>query len=147
MRVQKTILFVDDCDTTRDTFCIMLEHQKYAVITAQNGKEALEKLDQLHHKIDVIVTDHEMPLMDGTEFLTEFRKRPYSNIPIFMISSNLDVEKKQDLTKLGVKSFLDKPFPLKKFFDTIENLTFGIKTGMPALNFATGNRQFFLKAC
>lgn len=80
----KKILIVDDLRLNRITFAEILK-DNYEAIEAVDGKEALELLEQYREDIAAIILDLIMPVMDGYEFLEEFRKNPANaNIPVIV---------------------------------------------------------------
>ncbi len=105
----KTILVVDDEKHIVRLVQINLERAGYKVITAQDGKEGLQKAQQ--EKPDLIVLDVMMPYMDGFEVLKHLKKDPETrNIPVIMLTA-----KAQDADvfrgwKEGVDTYLTKPF-------------------------------------
>jgi YesN/AraC family two-component response regulator len=69
---EKTLLVVDDEEGIRSALLILLEDYGYYVITAEDGREALDKLN--HVKVDLVITDILMPEMDGLELIANLRK-------------------------------------------------------------------------
>jgi two-component system, chemotaxis family, chemotaxis protein CheY len=108
----KVILVVDDSPTVRKFVSTALHLLGYRVITACDGMEALEKMPC--EAIDVIITDLNMPDMDGFEFIRNLRSSPqYSVIPVIVLSSLTDKEEKERATNLGAFSYLEKPFTVQ----------------------------------
>jgi CheY-like chemotaxis protein len=78
-------LVVDDSMLIRHTVCRFLEERGFAVQSATNGREALEMMQALHP--DLIITDMQMPHMDGTQFITVLKSnRQTAEIPIVVLS-------------------------------------------------------------
>jgi two-component system chemotaxis response regulator CheY len=76
---------------------------------ANNGQEASEKLDQ--QNFDLILTDLNMPIMDGQQFVEHVRnERGNSFTPIIMITSEIDEQRLHDIQNTGVSAIFDKPF-------------------------------------
>lgn len=89
----QTILLVDDSDMVLRLTSILLKKAGYTVINATNGKEGLTKLDG--QEIDLLITDLNMPEMDGIALIQEMRKMPYYRfLPaiLFMSAPYTDVE-------------------------------------------------------
>lgn len=109
----KTILVVDDSSTVRKFASISLSMQGFTVITAQDGMDALEKLpDQV---VNLVITDLNMPHMDGFELIRALKENEeYKDIPIIILSSLSDSINKEQGKRLGVYSYLVKPFSLEK---------------------------------
>ena len=100
------ILVVDDDKNTRKLIKTVLENEKYYVLTASNGEEALETMDKEY--IDLIVLDIMMPKMDGYE-LTSSLREVYNNLPILMISAKqLPSDKKKGFL-VGTDDYMTKP--------------------------------------
>lgn len=102
------IMVVDDCKTTRKLLGHYLKTRGYSVVFAENGFDALEKLGT--QNINLIVTDLNMPYMDGMELIKTVRSDPtLANIPILMVTTeNDDIEKKKAYG-YGVNGYVVKP--------------------------------------
>jgi CheY-like chemotaxis protein len=78
-------LVVDDSMLIRHTVCRFLEERGYAVESATNGVDALERLKEIHP--DILITDMMMPKMDGSQLITELKKNPSTaRIPIILLA-------------------------------------------------------------
>ncbi len=103
----KRILVVDDSITTREIEKSILELENYNVITAIDGIDGLEKADEQYYHL--IITDIQMPRMDGLTFVDNLRKREkYMNTPIIVVSSADDEKMRLDFKKVNVNSFIIK---------------------------------------
>lgn len=101
-----TILIADDETEIRDLLRLYLENEKYKVIEAEDGQQALDLL--LKEKVDLCILDIMMPKMDGFHVLRELRKE--SNVPVIILSAkDADSEKILGLN-LGADDYLAKPF-------------------------------------
>ena len=102
------VMVVDDSLTMRKVLSRLLEREGYRVITAIHGVDALQILQEI--KPSIILTDIEMPHMDGFELVRQLRNdAATAETPIIMISSRT-AEKHQSLAKsLGVNDFMGKP--------------------------------------
>ena len=107
--VQNTrVLVVDDDAAIRDIITMVLENDGYHVDTACNGAEALRKADE--HQPDAVILDAMMPVMDGWEFLAEWRTRPAERrAPVLLVSA---VGSWRTALDLGAQGYLSKPFDL-----------------------------------
>ncbi len=103
-----TILIVDDSRMIRKMIQNILRSAGYRLIEAQNGKEALQKLQD---DVDLILLDMEMPDMGGLEVVHHIKQdEKHYNLPIFIISSTLDIESMRNAYKAGVLDYFKKPF-------------------------------------
>jgi two-component system chemotaxis response regulator CheY len=108
-----TILVVDDSATVRKFVSVSLSIQGFNVVTACDGMDALEKLPT--QNIDLVITDLNMPQMDGFELIKSLRENPaYQDIPVIILTSLSDGASKERSKNLGVHSYLQKPFSLEK---------------------------------
>jgi len=105
----KTILIVDDSASIRQVVGLTLRGAGYNVIEAFDGVDALKKLTG--EKIHLIITDVNMPNMDGITFVTEAKKLPaYKFTPMMMLTTEAATEKKLAGKAAGAKAWLTKPF-------------------------------------
>lgn len=105
----KTILVVDDSASLRQVVSIALKSAGYDVIEACDGKDALSKLNGA--KIHLIISDVNMPNMDGITFVKEAKKLPnYKFTPIIMLTTESQEGKKQEGQAAGAKAWVVKPF-------------------------------------
>jgi two-component system chemotaxis response regulator CheY len=109
----RTILAVDDSATVRKFVSVALTMQGFTVVTACDGMDALEKLP--NHQVDLVITDLNMPNMDGFELIKALRENPaYKELPVVILTSLTDDLSKDRGAELGVDSYLVKPFSLEK---------------------------------
>lgn len=106
MSSSKRVLLVEDQHMLQQLMLFELMAFDYAVDTADNGVQALEKLQQ--QAFDVVVTDLFMPEMGGIE-LIETLKEQQSPLPIIVLSASRQDDIKEKLAGLGVHNFIDKP--------------------------------------
>jgi chemosensory pili system protein ChpA (sensor histidine kinase/response regulator) len=115
------VLVVDDSITVRRVTQRLLERQGMRVLTAKDGVDALEILQE--HLPDVILLDIEMPRMDGYEMATQVRgDRRLMNIPIIMITSRVSEKHRARAIEIGVNDYLGKPYQEAQLLDAIEAL-------------------------
>ena len=104
----KQILVVDDSQFILKVMVDMLVEFNYAVTTADNGLEAYKLVESI--KFDMIITDLNMPVMDGLEFTSRVRLMPNCKfVPIVMISDEANDAKVAKAKQMGVATFLSKP--------------------------------------
>jgi two-component system chemotaxis response regulator CheY len=109
----ENILIVDDSVTLRASVQYALSSAGYNVIEAEDGKDALRTLQDLHSagvEISMILTDINMPEMDGITFIREARKTSYKFTPIIVLTTEGQESKKMEGKKAGATGWLVKPF-------------------------------------
>ncbi|QIK36972.1 response regulator [Caldichromatium japonicum] len=117
----KTILVVDDSASFRSVVGLALKGAGYEVIEACDGQDALTKLDG--RKIHLIISDVNMPNMDGITLVGEIRKLPnYKYTPIMMLTTESQPEKKEAARAAGAKAWLVKPFQPPALLDAVAKL-------------------------
>lgn len=103
------IMTVDDAATIRKMVSWTLKGAGHEVIEACDGVEALKALTL--HSVDVIISDINMPNMDGIEFTRQLRARPqFARIPVILLTTESDVEKKKAGKAAGATGWMVKPF-------------------------------------
>lgn len=105
----KTILFVEDSASMRQVMSTTLKREGYDVITAEDGQDALTKLDG--KKIHLIISDVNMPNMDGITFVKKAKQLPaYKFTPVIMLTTESQESKMNEGKAAGVKAWIVKPF-------------------------------------
>ena len=112
----KKILIVDDEVDFLNVIKMRLEASNYSVVTASNGKEALEKIKA--DKPDAVLLDILMPGMDGLEVLRKIRAHDKA-LPVFMITAFSNPERFELANELSASGFIVKTNDLKKEIDNI----------------------------
>lgn len=108
-KLQKRILIVDDEENTRLALTRLLAREGYDVKTAANGSEALNQIRC--QPVELIITDLNMPVMNGLAFLRELnREQPASNV--IMITAHGEAETYLEALNLGAFEYLNKPVKL-----------------------------------
>ena len=121
-KLPKVILVVDDAISLRQTLSLTLQKAGYQVLQAENGIEALEQL-QLHPEIEVIISDLEMPRMNGFELLSHIRQNPdFAKKPVVVLTSRSAEKHRQLAYELGANSYLTKPYLEHEFLSTVKSL-------------------------
>jgi two-component system chemotaxis response regulator CheY len=107
--VAKTIMIVDDSTSMREVVGIALKSAGYAVLEGRDGKDALNKLTG--QKIHLIISDVNMPNMDGISFVKAVKQLPnYKFTPIIMLTTESEETKKREGQAAGAKAWVTKPF-------------------------------------
>lgn len=118
----KRILAVDDSVLITSMLSSMFEEEGYDYHTCKNGQEGLDTLKN-DSNFDLIITDLNMPVLNGLEMLEEVQKDPtLNNIPIAMLTTEDKPELKDKAKKLGVRVWLKKPFNKEKTLLAIDIL-------------------------
>lgn len=119
--MSKTVLITDDSASVRQILSMVLKTNGYTVIEAENGKKALDVLDG--RKIHLIVSDVNMPEMDGITFVTHARLiEQYKFTPVLMLTTETDQALKEQAKAQGVRTWLVKPFQPALFLTAISKL-------------------------
>ena len=109
---QKRVLLVEDTVFFRKAIKSVLEKDGFEVISATNGEEAIEVLNQQNGAFDIIVSDIEMPKLNGFQLAQAIRKNPsFCHLPMLAISSRADKQYVADGTKAGFDVYLEKLKP------------------------------------
>jgi two-component system chemotaxis response regulator CheY len=117
----KTILIVDDSSSLRVVVSIALKSAGYDVIEACDGKDALTKLTG--QKIHMIISDVNMPNMDGISMVKEIKKLPaYKFTPIVMLTTESADAKKSEGQATGAKAWMLKPFNPPQLLAVVQKL-------------------------
>ncbi len=117
----KKILVVDDMKSELDLLNEYLTQSGFDVVTANNGKEALEKAS--NNQFDLIVTDWMMPQMGGLDLCRQLRKKPETaNIPVIACTAKDKDVDKMWAKKQGVKKYLVKPCTKEELISTVKEV-------------------------
>jgi len=117
----KLIMIVDDSASLRQVVAIALKGAGYDVLEASDGKDALTKLSG--QKVHLIVSDVNMPNMDGISMVKEIKKLPnYKFTPIMMLTTESDMDKKMAVKQADAKGWLVKPFQPPTLLDAVSKL-------------------------
>ncbi|CAD0229772.1 response regulator transcription factor [Planktothrix agardhii] len=117
-----TVMIVDDSNALREIIAKMLQDSGMEVISAEDGVQALEKIEQVT-QLDLVVLDIVMPNMNGYELCRQIKKNPKTqNIPVVMCSS-----KSEDFDRIwgirqGADAYISKPFRPEELLSTIKQL-------------------------
>jgi two-component system chemotaxis response regulator CheY len=115
----RKVLIVDDSVSMRQMVSFTLRQGGFEVIEAGHGQEALEKLASTA-SVDLIITDLNMPVMDGITFIQNVRKQPaLMRKPISMLTTEGLASKKEQGKAAGATGWIVKPFDPEKLLTTI----------------------------
>ncbi|GAA0263901.1 MULTISPECIES: response regulator [Pseudomonas] len=119
--MSKTILIVDDSASIRQVVSITLKGAGYEVIEGVDGRDALTKLDG--RKIHLIVSDVNMPNMDGLSFIKAAKLlAPYKFTPVIMLTTETGEAMKQQGQAVGAKAWIIKPFQPAQMLGAVSKL-------------------------
>ena len=105
----KRILMVEDSPSVRQLMSFTLRGAGYEVVEANNGEEALQKFAT--EAVDMVVTDLNMPKMDGKTLISNLRSDPQNRfLPIVMLTTEDDENKRQEVRAAGASAWISKPF-------------------------------------
>ncbi|MDP9530582.1 response regulator [Pseudomonas protegens] len=117
----KSVLVVDDSSSVRQVVGIALKGAGYEVIEACDGKDALGKLNG--QKVHLIISDVNMPNMDGITFVKEVKKLAnYKFTPIIMLTTESQESKKAEGQAAGAKAWVVKPFQPAQMLAAVSKL-------------------------
>lgn len=125
--MKKRVMVVDDDKITIRMCEFILKKQNYEVVTALSGKKCLEYLrNDDNPPVDCIVLDIEMPLLNGYNTLSSIRQsEKLKNIPVMFLTASATQETVREAIRLGVTSYLRKPFLPKELATKVEGLLAG----------------------
>lgn len=117
----KRILIVDDSASVRQVVGIALKGAGYEVVEGFDGMDGLSKLDG--SKFHLIISDVNMPRMDGITFVKETKKLPaYKFTPIIILTTESEDKKKKEGQAAGAKAWVVKPFQPAQMLSAVEKL-------------------------
>jgi len=117
----KKILLVDDSASVRQVVGIALRREGYETLEAANGKEGVAMLDQ--GKLHLIISDVNMPVMNGIEFLKAVKAHPTSKFtPVVMLTTEGQDDMKALGKAAGAKAWIVKPFNPPQLLDVVSKL-------------------------
>jgi two-component system chemotaxis response regulator CheY len=119
--LSKTIMIVDDSSSMRQVVGIALKSAGYDVLEGCDGRDALTKLDG--RKVHLIISDVNMPNMDGITFLKEVKKHAsYKFTPVIMLTTESQESKMNEGRAAGAKAWMVKPFKPAQILDAVSKL-------------------------
>jgi two-component system chemotaxis response regulator CheY len=114
------IFIVDDDQSLQRLYSLILKEAGFSIIgTAINGKDAVEKYNNLNEKPDVILMDHRMPIKNGLDAMGEILKINKNEKIIF---ASADITVKDKAISMGAIAFLDKPFKMHELLESIQTI-------------------------
>lgn len=120
----KKVLTVDDSVTIRMVIKRTLTQAGYEVLEAQNGAEALKVIEQT--ELSMVISDYNMPVMNGLELMTEVKNNPQYKknkfIPFVMLTAVMGEDLKAKALEIGARAYLVKPFQPQQVLEMVQKL-------------------------
>ena len=117
----KRILTIDDSKTIRDMLMLTLADAGFEVLQAVDGQDGLDVLSK--EQVDVVITDINMPRMDGYEVIRQMRRNSaHDSTPILVLTTESEVDKKNIAREAGATGWLVKPFDPVRLVETINKV-------------------------
>lgn len=116
--MEKKIVIADDFRSVRAFLRTTLEKKGYTVLEGADGSEALQFFNGAN--IDLLISDYDMPNMNGAELIREVRKKSkYQDIPIIVLTTNKMEKKADEVKDLKIDAWITKPFDIVTFYGKI----------------------------
>jgi two-component system chemotaxis response regulator CheY len=120
--MSKTILTVDDSASIRQMVAMTLKSAGHEVLEAGNGAEGYDKATA--NTVDAVITDLNMPVMNGIEFIRKYRQHPASKgVPIILLTTESDDELKRQAKEAGATGWIVKPFKQDQLLAVVKKVT------------------------
>ncbi len=118
----KTILTIDDSASIRQMVAMTLSSAGLKVLEAVNGADGYTKATT--NAVDAVITDLNMPVMNGLEFLKKFRQSPQGKgIPVILLTTESDDDLKRQAREAGATGWIVKPFKQEQLVAVIKKVT------------------------
>ena len=124
MEPEFSVLVVDDNESIREVLAIVLSGSGYRCESAKNGVEAMQRVRQA--RFDAVVTDLEMPEMDGIALTREIRQQ-FSSLPVMVMTGYSDDDHRETAFRAGAREFLRKPFDIPDLIKKLHGMLPGHK--------------------
>ena len=119
--MKKIILVVDDSPTVVKFVSFSLKNKGFKVVTACDGMDAVEKISNMSDQVDLVITDLNMPNLDGYGLIDTLRhNEQYLETPIIILTSEEEDEDKEKGLMVGASSYLVKPFKPALLLNEVE---------------------------
>lgn len=119
--VKKKVMTVDDSRTMRDMVSFTLRGAGYEVVEAADGQQAMNAIAT--NKVDLVITDLNMPNMDGLTLIRRLRAIPaHRTLPILMLTTEADEKKKAEGRTAGATGWIVKPFNPDKLVSVVQKV-------------------------
>ena len=119
--MKKKVMTVDDSRTMRDMVSFTLRGAGYEVVEAADGQQAMSAIAAT--KVDLVITDLNMPVMDGLTLIRKLRAIPaHRTLPILMLTNEADESKKAEGRAAGATGWIVKPFNPDKLVSVVQKV-------------------------
>lgn len=119
--MSKTILIADDSESIRELLEMTLAKEGYQVIKTVDGEDALSQLNG--QEIDLIITDLNMPKMDGIDLIRGVRKTSqYAMTPVLFLTTESQASKKEEARQAGATGWVVKPFMPERLISVVQKI-------------------------
>lgn len=117
----KTILIADDSESIRELVELTLQTAGYNVLKSEDGAQAVGHLNGA--KIDLVITDLNMPNLDGIGVIKAVRAHAdYSNVPVLLLTTESQAAKKEEAKAAGATGWIVKPFVQEKLLGVVQKV-------------------------
>jgi two-component system chemotaxis response regulator CheY len=117
----KTILIADDSESIRELVEFTLKQAGYKVLKSEDGEEAIQQLTG--QPIDLVITDLNMPRVDGISLIREIRKNQhYTTVPVLLLTTESQATKKDEAREAGATGWIVKPFVQEKLLAVVQKV-------------------------
>lgn len=117
-----TILTIDDSASIRQMVSMTLSAAGHTVVEAINGQDGYDKA--IAQPVDAVITDLNMPVLNGIEFVRKYRQHPSSKgVPIILLTTESDDELKRQAKEAGATGWIVKPFKQDQLLAIIKKVT------------------------
>ena len=117
----RTVLVVDDSPSVRQMIASTLKSAGYAVVTASDGQDALEQAGRM--RPDAVITDQNMPKLDGLGFIRKFRQLPTAvGVPVVFLSTESRADLKSEARAAGATGWMTKPFDQATLLNVVKKM-------------------------
>ena len=121
--MSKSILIIDDSESIRELVGSTLEEAGYEVKSGINGEDGLNCLKEMDDDVKLIITDLNMPVMDGIQLIREVRKKgQYKYLPIIVLTTETQTTKKKEAKDVGATGWIVKPFEKDRLLGVIKKV-------------------------
>lgn len=118
----KRILTIDDSKTMRDMLMLTLSEAGYDVVQAVDGEDGVKVLEG--ERVDVVITDINMPKMNGYEVICALRENPaHRTLPILVLTTESDADKRKIAREAGATGWMVKPFDPDRLVQTVRKVS------------------------